>query len=340
MWGHIMNRLLASACAAMLIAGCATPQSLNAYDEEIKGLGRAGESVGSDDENREFNALVNAIGKDSALLSRKSREFNIIEGGLGLAVLAAAAYGAFNTSFDGGNLKDAAFAAASLGALGSWLKPGDRRDAYAKASDQLKCLYEHGNVFAIGETARSSRVVDAAAIARAMSGPRAKADVGALLVGGADINQLIGALAQESFGEEAVIPKTGMVSAADARLAIESARMKTQAVTAIANIFSAQESENEIFKKRFAIVSAKYLEIIGALYKSNRFSGADYEASRKAIADAAAAAAQANANAQQGITTMSMLFTTSADSFSGFEADLTRFADAQEAIALCNAAAN
>ena len=152
-----MTKIAAAAGAALLLVSCATPKSLRAVDSP--GLGRAGESSRSDSENAEFNALINAISKDSILLAEKSREFNLIEGGLGLAVLAAASYGAFNTAFAGDNLKDAAFAAASLGALGSWLKPGDRRNAYAKASAQLKCLYEHGQVFAAGALSRERKTL-------------------------------------------------------------------------------------------------------------------------------------------------------------------------------------
>lgn len=294
-----MIKRLMLLCATCVVSACATPRGLDASDSS--GFAR----VQNDGSNAEFENLVRLIGQDSALLSKKSREMNIADGGFGLAVLAAAAYGAFNTTYGGNNLKDAAFAAASLGSLRTFLNPGERRNQYAEAGDALKCVYEYGSIFAGDPPA-----VDVQAIQRVVTmmglpfhqSENSKDSAIKSLPSIFESSIYFGA-----DGEFASSAVDGKVPVEVAREAVANARRVDMAMSALAGIRAASDENEEAYKQRFVLVTKKYLEIVAKLHKSNRFSSREFQTSIDEYKTAVKKATEVKTNSENGARTIAML---------------------------------
>lgn len=293
-----MKNFLA-ASAALVLCGCSTLK----LDYSVID----GKTLSPKDETQdEFETLMARIGEDRANLARFGAAYNKVEGSFGLAVLATAAYGAFNTTYGGDNLKDAAFAAASITSLRSYSTPGKRRDAYLKAALGLKCIHESAQPFLRGNlnafTYDSTTTFNSLKSAGASFTPSSNARG----IANALIN--LGAPGVRMSAEDQYAQLAGY------------------------RLVAALKTEDEIFEQRFSIVSSEYLEVIGELMQSTKFSTADYEAEvsnlKKSIEklvrnEQAGQAAEASAN------------------FKGFAgsdvADVaSRYADAKVAVEACH----
>ena len=196
--------------------------------------------VHSGDENLRFDALVFALCKDRNMLTNRERDWDFAEQAFGLALLASATYGAYNTAFAGDNLKDAAFAAVTITSLRSLISPAKRRDAHAKAARRLRC------------------VVDAAEVFNEPYQPWTQS------------------LASGAYGlvlPQSVYSMAGAVNVLNG-LGISSSPEATRSSV----LYAAQTaSEQEIYNRRFKLVSSTYMKLVNDLHAETRSTVASYD---------------------------------------------------------------
>lgn len=312
MGGGENMKIAVAASAVVLLAGCASiTKEYAALDGKVLSP--------SDETPKAFETLMMAVGQDRAVLLDRANIYNKAEAGFGLAVLAAAAYGAFNTTYGGNNLKDAAFAAASLASLRTFATPSSRRDAYLEAAAHLNCLHESAQVF-VKRTPerfayRSSMTLESLRPRSASAGysqsPTPLSNLANALINVESMPRKEAA----AFGVSPAVE--GFASGAGNRL-VEAIR-----------------SEEDIFEERFSIVSSEYLEIIGELFAKTKFSAATYateiENYKKAVK-----AEVANENAGKDAAAVAQLLNLSVGI--RLEDDAKKFAEAKAAIEACSGA--
>jgi hypothetical protein len=337
-----MTRILFGLAAAA-IAGCA---SLDPYD----GLssrhlatyagGQCETDDGSEDcrltESQKFEKLIDLVGKDARNLHSRAAEWNHAEGAFGLAVLAAAAYGGFNSVYSGDNLKDAAFAAAALGSLRSFATPGARRDAYLATAARMTCLYEKAAIFAGPPPLASNAAILAA--------PQSVAEKARSVGGQSPLFSALGDLAARSATDAAdnvFAPKVAYSGVAAQSLldaALINQRNADSAHNALIGAFSALQNEHEVYKERFTLVSSVYLAIIGKLFDSTKFTTPEYDSSVEALKKAAAKAAESEANADQAAAVAAAGRAAPVAAFAAFEQELKKYAQAKVDVIACKPA--
>ncbi len=273
------NVWLALSCAASL-GGCAITTPIAALNDEkltTVGLG--------DDED--FKALVSLIGKDSSTLLSRSNEWNRAEGLAGLALLASAAYGGFNSVYDGDNVKDAGFAAASIASLNSYISPGGRREATAKAGRRLNCLYEKASVFAEAAPTLSIALTPNNGSAKSIS-----------------FNDFTTSKSQLLESVNVANPLTeNRISAA-----VEKARREFLADRAVSGLMRAQVTNDEIRKERFVITASTYRKIINDLFSATKFNAGSYESSLNAYKDAVREETEQKAEVETSVKSLIALY--------------------------------
>ncbi len=292
-----MKKTASILMASAMLCGCSTIDTYNGlHSKNLATLNGAGANADED-----FNILVDSVGADATTLHGRVTEWNAAELGFGLAVLAAAAYGGFNTVYDGGNLKDAAFAAASIGSLRSFLTPGERRDAYRSAAASMTCLYEKASVFAgpppfngffknkFNAAGPAGADLDSLGAQFAEASPSLK-----LL-----FNKLAERTSETDITFDPDIRYSAKQAAEISDLRLIQQRVRDRGSRAFFSLLSAGQSEQEIYEERFVLVSTAYLAIIGKLLNSTKFSAPGYESTVEALKKAAGDAAQAEEQAEQ-----------------------------------------
>lgn len=97
-----MNRRMTVICATSLLGGCATFEDFDAARHPSINSVRGGAvSIDGRPVSANFNGLLEAIAKDRQLLLDKGKILDRSETAFGIAVLASAAYGGFNTTYGG-----------------------------------------------------------------------------------------------------------------------------------------------------------------------------------------------------------------------------------------------
>lgn len=289
-------KLVSFFAAILATAGCAHIDKLDALNG--KQLATVEGPLGDNaDAAAEFHKLVDAVGEDAKLLHRRGTEWNTAEASFGLAVLAAAAYGGFNTVYDGGNLKDAAFAAASIGSLRSFLTPSERRNANLAAAASMTCLYEKAFVFTGPAPLGGTSSATPERLGNLSERLSSSSPLLASLVKSLDDRSREFKFDESAFpGEQPYSPKAAE-AILKARLIQQ--RQADQLNGALLGVLSNLQTEEETYEERFALVSGVYLAIIGKLFSSTKFSAPGYEASVDALKKASEKAAASKQNTEQ-----------------------------------------
>lgn len=298
-------------CIAICLSGCSTIKPLQVTKDKdmISSMNTVG--LGDDKKYKEF---VQAIGIDSTTLLSRSKQWNRAEGLVGLGLLAAAAYGGFNTVYDGGNLKDAAFAAASISSLSSFIKPGPRRDATAKAGRRLSCLHEKASVFANAAAQPTLSYTPSFAGGSTISFVNNSTPLSNLT---ANINTL------------RPLPKDPVQAAA------ETARRQVLTATAVAGVVAAQDAEDEIREERFVITASTYRKIINDLFNSTKFNAGTFEASLNEFKQAAKQQAEQETGVETSAKAIIALLGSDDPAFKAVEKKVTKYAKAKTELLGC-----
>lgn len=260
------------------VGGCATVSDFQAYKSD--GINAVRGTI--DGQNADFSSLLQAIGKDRALLLNKGRDWNRIEAAFGLALLASAAYGGFNTTFDGGNLKDAAFAAASIASLKTFTTPNARRDAYYKAGTAMNCLFDGASIFADTAPAVASATIapdgriSNFTISQQVDGNAATTSAANTLnnsrmVFNAAVTALIDGVDSRPI-EFAMRPTSKDEANAVLALRLAAERDNRAGKTAVIALIANSESESQIYARRFEIVATAYMTIMSRLFDETKFA--------------------------------------------------------------------
>lgn len=277
-----MNRRMTVICAASLLGGCATFEDFDAARHPSINSVRGGAvSIDGRPVSANFNGLLEAIGKDRQLLLDKGKIWDRSETAFGIAVLASAAYGGFNTTYGGTNRKDAAFAAASLASLRGFTAPGGRRDAYYKAGAAMNCLYSAASVFAddppaiLNVTRSGNNNVTGFSYSESAADSASPANA-ALWTQRASMNDALAEIVVILNNDTKPLNPnenyTGTMANNFADLKIAQERQHSQARTAIVELMGVTFTEQEIFADRFNIVGSGYLTIMTRLFNETRTS--------------------------------------------------------------------
>ena len=288
-------------CIAICLSGCSTIKPLQVTKDKdmISSMNTVG--LGDDKKYKEF---VQAIGIDSTTLLSRSKQWNRAEGLVGLGLLAAAAYGGFNTVYDGGNLKDAAFAAASISSLSSFIKPGPRRDATAKAGRRLSCLHEKASVFA--NAATESNVTYSVSFADGQS---------------IDVENLVSR-------------KANFLGVAEDSSA-EAAREGVLYDILATGFAQGRALEENIRNERFVITASTYRKIINDLFNATKFNAGSYQASLEEFKKSAKAEAKQQATVKASVNAAIALNRGDDPSFGIVEEAVTKYAKAKTELLAC-----
>ncbi len=268
-----------------------------------------------------FDTLLTEIGAHRATLTNKAAIWTQAEAGFGVAVLAAAAYGAFNSVYGGSNLKDAAFAAASIGALRSYSSPTERRNALLAASDALNCLYKHGSVFKGPASSQMTNLVSSA-----RGGASSIAAVSTTF----SLSSSFAAPSLLPFDTTKTYPGTDANTIFARNLGLQ--RLQDRMEVAAVGIVAAAETEEKIHSQRFMIVSTKYVSIVNTLLEEMKYEIPDYQAALGDLKKAAETAAKSKMQAE-GVALFSAV--NPGVSLSNVEEELQKYAQAKADIQAC-----
>ncbi len=343
-----MIRMMTALGAVSLLGGCATFEDFEAARHPSINSVRGGDVTDKGEEVKaDFNKLLEAIGKDRQLLQDKGKVWDRGETAFGLAVLASAAYGGFNTTFGGSNLEDAAFAAASIASLRGFAAPGGRRDAYYKASAAMNCLYSAASVFADDPPARFTVAKSGAGAITGISFSDPPSIVvaadpaqDALRSQRGDMNAVLSSVASamntdlEEF--EPGKKYNGLTASRIQDLNMARERQRDQMKTAVVGLAGVNLTEQTVFADRFNIVGSAYLTIMTRLFNETR-SIVDAQT----VADELAAALAKETESKQAATTSMAAFGAAAgfnaSSAAAMTDDQTKFVEAAANIAKCAA---
>ncbi|HBS30530.1 MAG TPA: hypothetical protein DEA40_02105 [Parvularcula sp.] len=318
-------------------SGCSTISGVASVNKDLKVLSDPAYRSAAPDDDRLFDKMVADLGADLEVAVVRSRKWDRAEGLFNAALLAAAAYGGFNTVYDGGNLEDAAFAAASITSLRTFARPKDRRDAYAQAANELACVRKHAGVFS-APAAFSASLAGGSKLRLLSLGSDANAASSSdLETKSARINALIdgfGDLEQRGFADG----KNYTAKQARSIGARQEARVFqfNALVSGVERLVSANKKRDEIRNERFALVYGEYVDIVNALFKALRFREVVYS---DELASFAKAKAESEAMKNAAATTEGALTANGLPegiALSLFD-EAKKYAEAKEAILACHA---
>jgi len=334
-----LRLVLAIAGVTSLSAGCSTLSNASGIKAKFKVL-NSPEYLSPDPANDDvYKNLLRDLRSDQTMASERSRNWNLGESAFNVALLAAAAYGGYNTAYDGGNLKDAAFAGASVTSLRAFITPQRRRDAFAKAAAEMACVAHHANEFSRHSSAMIVRGGPSGA-AFEISGEAGK-DAGVLAVGSyqaAQAQQVNGLIAMLA-GELAKDIPDGNYSAKQTQAIVErrfDAKRRYDAVLdAMAKAVRANALKNDILNERLSLVRGEYVDILADLFEALRFPTSDFA---KESADFAAAKGEAKETAKNGVAAEASMTTAGgpAELMSFLFSEPTALAEAKAALLGCN----
>lgn len=336
---QFIKLVLTIAAVASLTAGCSSLSKASGIKAKFKVL-NSPEYLSPDPAKDDvYKNMLGDLRADQTMASERSRDWNLGESAFNVALLAAAAYGGYNTVYDGGNLKDAAFAGASITSLRTFMTPQRRRDAFAKAAAEMACVAHHANAFSKYSSATIARVDGSGATFKFSI--EAGSAVGGFQAGTYEaaqaqkVNGLIAELADEVAKD---IPD-GTYSAKQAQAIVErrlDAKRRFDAVLdAMAKSVRANSLKNDILNERFSLVRGEYVDILADLFEALRFPEVDYA---KESADFAEAKGESKETATNGVAAEAMM--TTAGGPAGFMSILfsepTSLAEARAALLACN----
>lgn len=306
-------------CISLILTSCASVKPLQAITDVNMN------TIGPGDDG-EFKDFVEKIGNDASLLMARSNEWNAAEAAFGVGMLASAAYGAYNTTYSGDNLKDAAFAAASLAGLKGFLRPPERRDAIASAASRMSCLYTAAQTF-VGPQTTDGALVDG--LSR-LTGAAQMSGFSAALSGGG--SAFFGALSAQS----------GSVKLADAvpvrgdsfETLTHKARLKSLEADIYDSLVDAKQSEDAAYAERFANVASVYRSILAEMYRTTKFSAGSYADLQKAYTNAVTQATKNQEKARKASVGLAAR-TQSNVGVDKIDENLKKYAEAKVAVLSC-----
>lgn len=331
--------VLVIAGMASLSAGCSTLSKASGIRTEFKVLSSPAYLNPDPADDNNFRSMLGDLRADQTTASEKSRGWGLGESAFNIALLAAAAYGGYNTVYDGGNLTDAAFAGASITSLRTFMSPQRRRDAFAKAASEMACVAHHANAFSRYSSVRLAQgSADGTNFKLSVEQGIGTSDLSAGTYAAAQllsVNSLIAKLTSEAGAD---IPP-GAYSAERVEEIVESrlnAKRRVDAVLdALSKAVRATALKNDILNERFSLVRDEYIDILADLFEALRFPAVDFA---KESGDFAKAKGDATETATNAAAAEAMLTTAGgpAGLLQLLLSEPTELAEAKAALLACN----
>lgn len=334
--------MLAVASFSILIGGCSTLGDVKAVKPSFKVLNNAAYRDADPTNDLLYGAMLDDLLLDQSFADDGAGDWSRAESIFSIGLLAAAAYGGFNTVYDGGNLEDAAFAAASITSIRTFVAPQKRRLAFGKAAAELACVADHAKEFSdYSQSAFTPKAAGGVEMSVILSTPVGAVDPSSALqtpVLTSQLSTLNDLLVELTTKAEKSLPEDNYSAAqveAIASARVDQDRRIAALNEALARIIQAKALQNEILNERFSLVRGEYGAILADLFEALHFPVVNFESESAAFAKAKIdemAAGMAGAGAEALMT------------FAGGPAGLAtlafrdpkRLAEAKTALLLCN----